>query len=37
MAAERDWRTELERWLEPFLVGLHIRRGAGCARSTSPA
>ncbi|WP_375462115.1 IS701 family transposase [uncultured Enterovirga sp.] len=31
MAAERDWRTELERWLEPFLAGLsHPARRRMC-------
>ena len=31
MAAERDWRTELEGWLEPFLAGLsHPARRRMC-------
>lgn len=31
MAAEWDWRTELERWLEPFLAGLsHPARRRTC-------
>ena len=31
MAAEWDWRTELERWLEPFLAGLsHPARRRMC-------
>lgn len=32
MAVDENWRIDLERWLEPFLAGYRIQRGAGCVR-----
>lgn len=31
MVVDVDWRSDRGQWLEPFLAGLRIPRGGGCA------